>query len=209
LIAKPSYWLCLAVIWRYDNPMRNRFSVFLCCAVLLAPMGCNKPAPGTQAGTDPAKKGRKPKVVFVTNLVDPFWNVASAGTRAAAKEFDVDCDVLMPPKGSIIEQKSLVETVEKGRRDRNPRAGHDVRVERDKYADRLRPQLELIVDSPSCYQIAPDYQLRRLEVVNSSGATVSGIKVQLVNLRPDPIGIVPKMPLILSPQHYRELSPDW
>jgi len=110
LVANPSYWLCLAVIWRYDNPMQNRFSIFLCCAVLLAPIGCNKPAPGTQAGTDPAKKGRKPKVVFVTNLVDPFWNVASAGTRAAAKEFDVDCDVLMPPKGSIIEQKSLVET---------------------------------------------------------------------------------------------------
>src|SRR5580765_1715155 len=40
--------------------------------------------------------------------VDPFWNTAAAGVRAAEKAFGIDCEVLMPPKG-IIDQKRMVE----------------------------------------------------------------------------------------------------
>jgi ribose transport system substrate-binding protein len=91
--------------------MRNRFGSFLLLTLLFVPLGCNKSSnPGLQAGSEPGTKGKKPKIVFVTNLVDPFWNVAAAGTRAAAKEFDAECEVVMPAKGSIVEQKSLVET---------------------------------------------------------------------------------------------------
>jgi ribose transport system substrate-binding protein len=91
--------------------MRNRFGSFFLLTLLCLPSGCNKSStPGSQAGAEPGKKGKKPKIVFVTNLVDPFWNVAAAGTRAAAREFDADCEVVMPAKGSIVEQKGLVET---------------------------------------------------------------------------------------------------
>src|SRR5215470_5402777 len=52
---------------------------------------------------------KKPKIAYVTNGVDPFWNVAAAGVRQAAQEFDVETEVLMPPKG-IVDQKRMMET---------------------------------------------------------------------------------------------------
>jgi ribose transport system substrate-binding protein len=52
----------------------------------------------------------KIKLAYVTNGIDPFWNTATAGVRAAEKEFGVECEVLMPPKG-IIDQKRMVETL--------------------------------------------------------------------------------------------------
>ena len=66
-----------------------------------------KPAGGSAAAA-PAAGGKKKKLAYVTNGVDPFWNTAAAGVRAAEKEFDVDCEVLMPPKG-IIDQKRMLE----------------------------------------------------------------------------------------------------
>ena len=50
----------------------------------------------------------KKKLAYVTNGVDPFWNTAAAGVRAAEKEFGVECEVLMPPKGAV-DQKRMVE----------------------------------------------------------------------------------------------------
>ena len=48
------------------------------------------------------------RLAFVTNGVDPFWTIASAGVLAAARDFDVDCDVKMPAEG-IVDQKRIVE----------------------------------------------------------------------------------------------------
>jgi ribose transport system substrate-binding protein len=53
---------------------------------------------------------KKPKIAYVTNGVDPFWNVAAAGVKQAAAEFGVDAEVLMPTKG-IADQKRLIETL--------------------------------------------------------------------------------------------------
>jgi ribose transport system substrate-binding protein len=53
---------------------------------------------------------QKPKIAYVTNGVDPFWNVAAAGVRQAAEEFKVETEVLMPPRG-IVDQKRMVETL--------------------------------------------------------------------------------------------------
>lgn len=53
---------------------------------------------------------KKPKIAYVTNGVDPFWNVAAAGVKQAAAELNVDAEVLMPPKG-IVDQKRMVETL--------------------------------------------------------------------------------------------------
>lgn len=62
--------------------------------------GCEK----SPQSTAPKKK----KIAYVTNGVDPFWNTAQAGVRAAEKEFGIECEVLMPPKG-IVDQKRMVE----------------------------------------------------------------------------------------------------
>jgi len=50
------------------------------------------------------------RVAYVTNGVDPFWNIAAAGVRAAEADFDIECEVLMPPRG-IVDQKRMIETV--------------------------------------------------------------------------------------------------
>ena len=47
---------------------------------------------------------------YVTNGVDPFWDLCAAGVRIAEKEFGVSCQVLMPPKG-VVDQKRMMETL--------------------------------------------------------------------------------------------------
>jgi ribose transport system substrate-binding protein len=54
--------------------------------------------------------GDRIKIAYVTNGIDPFWTIAEAGVRAGEKEFDVDCEVLMPPKG-LVDQKRMMETL--------------------------------------------------------------------------------------------------
>ena len=64
--------------------------------------GCDGKNSGASSGS-----GKK-KLAYVTNGVDPFWNTATAGVRAAEKKFGVECEVLMPPKG-VVDQKRMVE----------------------------------------------------------------------------------------------------
>jgi ribose transport system substrate-binding protein len=67
-----------------------------CCALMLV-SGCNKKSSGV-------------RIAYVTNGVDPFWNTAAAGVKAASKEFNVTADVHMPPKGTV-DQKRIVESL--------------------------------------------------------------------------------------------------
>jgi ribose transport system substrate-binding protein len=76
--------------------MKKSFRIL--CALLLA-LGL--------AGA--ASSVKKVRISYITNGVDPFWNVAAAGTKAAAKEFNAEVDVQMPPKG-IADQKRMIET---------------------------------------------------------------------------------------------------
>ena len=87
------------------NPLRL-LTTALCCAALLV-TSCKK-SESSSGGT--AKPGKKLRIAYVTNGVDPFWNTAAAGVRAAAKEFDVDAEVHMPPKGAV-DQKRIVESL--------------------------------------------------------------------------------------------------
>lgn len=67
------------------------------------------PAAGSPAPADAAKPAKEIHVAYVTNGIDPFWTIAAAGVKAAAKEFNVTAEVLMPPKG-IGDQKRMIET---------------------------------------------------------------------------------------------------
>ncbi len=88
----------------------KRFFTLSLSLLLLGAIGCNKSSDPAATGSAPAAPapGKKKKIAYVTNGVDPFWNTAAAGVRAAEKEFGVECEVLMPPKG-IIDQKRMVE----------------------------------------------------------------------------------------------------
>ena len=63
-------------------------------------------------GEKPGGEGSDAEVSFayVTNGVDPFWDLCAAGVRIAEKEFGVSCEVLMPPKG-VVDQKRMMETL--------------------------------------------------------------------------------------------------
>ena len=91
----------------------QRILTALLTLVFLGFSGCNKPTSpesGVTPGSAPPKPKGKLKIAYVTNGIDPFWNNAAVGVRAAEKEFDVQCEVLMPPKG-IIDQKRMIEAL--------------------------------------------------------------------------------------------------
>ncbi|HYF00852.1 MAG TPA: sugar-binding protein [Planctomycetota bacterium] len=49
----------------------------------------------------------KPRIAYVSNGIDPFWNVAAAGAKAGAKEFDAEVEVLFPK--DLPDQKRMIE----------------------------------------------------------------------------------------------------
>jgi len=76
----------------------NKWICFLMMP-LLALAGCG----------DRSDSGRI-QVAYVTNGIDPFWTIAEAGALAGAEAFDVDCEVLMPPKG-LPDQVRMIESL--------------------------------------------------------------------------------------------------
>ncbi|MBT5322627.1 MAG: sugar-binding protein [Verrucomicrobiales bacterium] len=74
---------------------------FACASALLLGWGCKKP-------TD--SKNNTVTVAYVTNGVDPFWDLCAAGVRIAEKEFNIKCEVHMPTKG-LVDQKRIMETL--------------------------------------------------------------------------------------------------
>ncbi|MEC7812960.1 MAG: sugar-binding protein [Verrucomicrobiota bacterium] len=60
-------------------------------------VGCSKPS-------------EKSDFAYVTNGVDPFWDLCAAGVRIAEREFGVKCEVHMPTKG-VVDQKRILEAM--------------------------------------------------------------------------------------------------
>jgi ribose transport system substrate-binding protein len=58
---------------------------------------------------EPPAGGDGPRIAYVTNGVDPFWDVAAAGARAAAAEFDVRLEIVFPSPGTIEVQRQKVQ----------------------------------------------------------------------------------------------------
>ncbi len=62
-------------------------------------------------GGEPVAGGaaRRPKIGFLTNCTASFWVIGKKGVEAAARDFDVDAVVRMPPNGLVEEQKRYLE----------------------------------------------------------------------------------------------------
>lgn len=89
------------------------WTAFLLLATLTA-AGCGGGAtpeadPGVPSDSAAAPAEEAIEVAYVTNGIDPFWTIAAAGVKAAAKDFDVTAHTLMPPKG-LPDQKRMIET---------------------------------------------------------------------------------------------------
>jgi len=53
-------------------------------------------------------------LAYVTNGIDPFWDLCAAGVRQAEAEFGVKCEVHMPPKGLVDQKRILEQLLAKG-----------------------------------------------------------------------------------------------
>jgi ribose transport system substrate-binding protein len=76
-------------------------SLFVVCTVasLVALSGCG----------ETKRKDGKPTVAFVTNNPEAFWNIAEAGAKKAADEFDVNLSFVKPATGDASVQKERVD----------------------------------------------------------------------------------------------------
>ncbi len=87
------------------------FAMALAAVVSLA--SCNNGPSGSGGGNGDGSGGgqggkKKPTVGYVTNGIASFWVIAEKGAKAAAKEFNVNVEVMMPPKG-VADQKRMVQ----------------------------------------------------------------------------------------------------
>jgi len=83
--------------------IHSKILCFLLIPILGSFFGCGERS--ADEGTDSSAS-----FAYVTNGVDPFWDLCAAGVRIAEKEFGVSCEVLMPPKG-VVDQKRMMETL--------------------------------------------------------------------------------------------------
>lgn len=109
----------------------HSISLGLCLAVVFCLTGCKIEKVDTAAngdaassnsadnstksgsGTKTAKQseGSKIRVAYVTNGIASFWDIAEEGCKAAAKDFDVECLVRMPPDGTADQKRMLEELI--------------------------------------------------------------------------------------------------
>lgn len=55
---------------------------------------------------------QRPRIGFLTNNASNFWTLARAGVRKAERDFQVDCEIMLPPNGSPEEQKQMLEILQ-------------------------------------------------------------------------------------------------
>jgi ribose transport system substrate-binding protein len=79
---------------------RNLIACLALAGVLFGLASC------ARTGADPGE--RKPTVAYVTNGIASFWVVAEKGARAAARDFDANVEIRMPPDG-VGDQKRMVQ----------------------------------------------------------------------------------------------------
>lgn len=93
----------------------NAVAVLILGSLLFCMPGCGggdneTPATSNASGAqNPDKKDRRLRIAFVTNQVASFWDIAAAGARDAAREFNVDVEVKFPSEASVNIQKQVVE----------------------------------------------------------------------------------------------------
>ena len=60
---------------------------------------------------DSPQTSTRVRLAFVTNNASDFWKIAEAGVRKAEQEFDVECEMQIPPNGTADDQQRIVEAL--------------------------------------------------------------------------------------------------
>jgi ribose transport system substrate-binding protein len=83
-------------------------------AALVSFTSCKKEGDGgtTQPATGASGTGggAKPRVAYITNGIDPFWDTAIAGARVGAQEFGLEVEAHKPAQG-VTDQNRIVEAL--------------------------------------------------------------------------------------------------
>lgn len=71
--------------------------------------GCDKGSE-EKGGAASTQSTRQPRVAYITNGIDPFWDTAIAGARVGGKEFDLQVEAHKPAQG-VTDQNRIVESL--------------------------------------------------------------------------------------------------
>lgn len=82
-------------------------------ALGFAAAGCGKEDSPKPSGGGTTTGAAKVKVAYVTNGIDPFWDLAAGGARGGGKEFNADVEALFP-KGPDDQQQMVQNLLAKG-----------------------------------------------------------------------------------------------
>src|SRR5438046_135293 len=66
----------------------RKYWIVMACAVLMT-LACS-----TGKGPEPGAGGARPRFVFISNSNSPFWDAARVGLDDAAKEFNVEVELI-------------------------------------------------------------------------------------------------------------------
>lgn len=96
--------------------VRTFFSL-VCAFALAAAAGCDRGDGNNSTGgsTQPSAGGGggggdKPRVAYITNGIDPFWDTAIAGAKVGAREFNLELETHKPAKG-VVDQNRIIEAL--------------------------------------------------------------------------------------------------
>ncbi len=84
--------------------MKRSRLLLLLTAATFALIGCGK------------QGSSGPTYAFVTNGVDPFWNLAESGVKQAAADLGVNVDVIKPAGGAVEQKEKLEDLMTRGAR---------------------------------------------------------------------------------------------
>lgn len=96
--------------------MKRHLSLFLAAGTALLIAGCKPAGDSSSTGSSSAASSttKAPKIVFVSNGVDPFWVICQAGVEQAGRDFGVNATMIMPSEGLSDQKRILEDLITKG-----------------------------------------------------------------------------------------------
>lgn len=97
--------------------MKWQLTLSLAAVAALGLAGCKPSGESNSNGsssTPMAATAKKPKIVFVSNGVDPFWVICQAGVEQGGRDFNVDASMIMPAAGLADQKRILEDLITKG-----------------------------------------------------------------------------------------------
>ena len=78
------------------------------CLLVAAAGGCDRDSTSSSGPT--TQSAKRPRVAYITNGIDPFWDTAIAGAKVGAREFGLDLENHKPAQG-VTDQNRIVESL--------------------------------------------------------------------------------------------------